>query len=436
MLNLPASISPSVMTTSSFPKEYSVSEISHNIKNTLEQTFQRIRIRGEISGSKLHTSGHLYFALKDTQAVLDAVCWRTMLGSLSFRPEDGMEVIGTGRVTTFAGRSKYQFVVQSLEIAGEGALLKTLEDRRKRLAAEGLFALERKKKLPFLPRIIGIVTSATGAVIRDILHRLQDRFPTTVILWPVLVQGEGAAEQIASAIQGFNSLDPSGSIARPDLLIVARGGGSLEDLWAFNEEIVVRAAAASNIPLISAVGHETDTTLIDYASDLRAPTPTAAAECAVPVRSDLYQKLGVLENRSYLALSRLHENCIQLCDEQGRRLEHLKSMFFIKLLQRIQTLALRLKHPKEQITLSHYQLTNLKDRLSLAGMRWIRDQNARLQQNSVLLESVSYQNTLRRGFCAVKNNRQELISSVQEAHLSKTLTIEFFDGQIITQSQD
>ena len=262
-------------------------------------------MRGEISGFKRHGSGHCYFALKDAEAVLDAVCWRMTAMRLGFKPEDGMEVVCTGRLTTFPGRSKYQLVIDTIELAGVGALLKMLEERRKRLAAEGLFAAERKKKLPFLPEVIGIVTSPTGAVIRDILHRLADRFPRRVLIWPVAVQGEGAAAQIAAAIAGFNRLPADGPVPRPDLIIVARGGGSLEDLMAFNEEIVVRAAAASAIPLISAVGHETDTTLIDHASDRRAPTPTAAAEMAVPVRLDLLAELAGKSARLSGGLARL-----------------------------------------------------------------------------------------------------------------------------------
>ncbi|MDA0704221.1 MAG: exodeoxyribonuclease VII large subunit, partial [Proteobacteria bacterium] len=258
--------------------EFTVSEISGALKRTLEDQFAHVRIRGEISGFKRAASGHLYFALKDDKAVIDSVCWRGTAGNLSLSPEDGMEVIVTGRVTTYPARSRYQVVVESIELAGEGALLKLLEDRRRRLGEEGLFDPECKRPLPYLPEVIGVVTSPTGAVIRDILHRLADRFPRHVIVWPVLVQGEGSAEQIAAAIRGFNALVPGGPVPRPDLLIVARGGGSLEDLWSFNEEVVVRAAAASEIPLISAVGHETDTTLIDFASDRRAPTPTAAAE--------------------------------------------------------------------------------------------------------------------------------------------------------------
>ena len=272
-------------------REYTVSELSFALKRSIEDNFAFVRVRGEISGFKRHGSGHCYLALKDAEAVLDAVVWRATALRLGLLPEDGMEVVCTGRLTTYPGRSKYQLVVETIELAGVGALLKLLEERRQRLAAEGLFAADRKKKTPFLPELIGIVTSPSGAVIRDILHRLGDRFPRRVLLWPVAVQGEGAAAQVAAAIDGFNSL-PRGGVPRPDLLIVARGGGSLEDLMPFNEEIVVRAAALSAIPLISAVGHETDTTLIDHASDLRAPTPSAAAEMAVPVRLDLLAELA------------------------------------------------------------------------------------------------------------------------------------------------
>src|SRR4029079_17682248 len=277
----------------------SVSELSGALKRAIETAFGQVRVRGEISGFKRHSSGHCYFTLKDENACIDAVIWRTSAGALAFRPEDGAEVIATGRLTTYPGRSKYQIVVDRMELAGEGALLALLEKRRKALAAEGLLAPERKRKLPFLPRGIGVVTSPTGAVIRDILHRLEERCPTHVIVWPVPVQGEGAAEKIAAAIRAFASFEP-----RPDLLIVARGGGSIEDLWAFNEEEVVRAAADSPIPLISAVGHETDTTLIDHAADRRAPTPTAAAEIAVPVRGELLAQLGELTHRAQHCLLR------------------------------------------------------------------------------------------------------------------------------------
>lgn len=255
--------------------EFSVSELSGSIKRTVETAFEQVRVRGEISGYRgPHSSGHAYFSLKDDRARIDAVIWKGTFSRLKFRPEEGMEVIATGKVTTFPGSSKYQIVIESLEPAGAGALMALLEDRRRRLAAEGLFDAERKRRLPFMPRVIGVVTSPTGAVIRDILHRISDRFPVHVVVWPVKVQGEGSGEEVANAIRGFNALQPGSEIARPDVLIVARGGGSLEDLWSFNDEIVVRAAAESKIPLISAVGHETDTTLIDYAADVRAPTPT------------------------------------------------------------------------------------------------------------------------------------------------------------------
>src|SRR5689334_12966035 len=292
-----------------------VSELSGALKRTIENAFGQVRVRGEISGFKRHSSGHCYFSLKDESACMDAVIWRTSAGALAFKPEDGAEVIATGKLTTYPGRSKYQIVVDRMELAGEGALLALLERRRKALAAEGLFDIGRKRRLPFLPQVIGVVTSPTGAVIRDILHRLQDRCPTRVILWPVAVQGEGAAAQIAEAIRGFPSLQP-----KPDLLIVARGGGSIEDLWPFNEEEVVRAAAESPIPLISAVGHETDTTLIDHAADLRAPTPTAAAEMAVPVRAELFAQLAELAHRVQHCLARRADRCSERFGEVAGRL--------------------------------------------------------------------------------------------------------------------
>src|SRR3569623_1269291 len=269
--------------------EFTVSELAQAVKRTVEDEFQYVRVRGEISGFRgVHSSGHAYFTLKDDQATIDAVVWKTTWPRLRFKPEEGMEIIATGRLTTFPRSSKYQIVIEQIEPAGAGALMALLEERRKKLAAEGLFAADRKKKLPYLPRVIGIVTSPTGAVIRDILHRLDDRFPSHVIVWPVRVQGESAAAEGAHAAAGFNALpETGGPVPRPDLLIVARGGGSIEDLWSFNEEIVVRVVAASRIPVISGVGHETDTTLVDYAADHRAPTPSAAAEAAVPVRSEL-----------------------------------------------------------------------------------------------------------------------------------------------------
>src|SRR6201991_3821543 len=271
--------------------EITVSELSQAIKRTLEGSFERVRVRGEISGFKRAASGHMYMMLKDEGAAMKAVCWRMSAGRLGLQPEDGMEVVATGRITSYAERSEYQLVIDRLELAGLGALLKMLEDRKKKLAAEGLFDAARKRPLPLLPEVIGVVTSPSGAVIRDILHRLADRFPRHVLIWPVLVQGEGAAQQVANAIRGFNALQHGGKVPRPDVLIVARGGGSLEDLMAFNEEVVVRAVANCRIPLISAVGHETDTTLIDFASDRRPPTPSAPAEMAVRGRGELLNEM-------------------------------------------------------------------------------------------------------------------------------------------------
>jgi exodeoxyribonuclease VII large subunit len=289
--------------------EFSVSEIAQAVKRTVEDGFGHVRVRGEISGFRgQHASGHCYFTLKDDSASIDAVVWKGSYPRLAFKPQEGLEVIATGRLTTFPRSSKYQIVIENIEPAGAGALMALLEERRKMLAAEGLFARERKRPLPYLPEIIGIVTSPTGAVIRDILHRLDDRFPRHVIVWPVRVQGETSAAEVAAAIAGFNALVPGGAIARPDLLIVARGGGSIEDLWGFNEEIVVRAVAASTIPVISAVGHETDTTLIDYVADMRAPTPTAAAEAAVPVRSELIAYVDDQGMRQRQAARRLAAN--------------------------------------------------------------------------------------------------------------------------------
>ncbi|WP_274426292.1 exodeoxyribonuclease VII large subunit [Chelativorans sp. YIM 93263] len=283
--------------------EFSVSEISLAVKRTVEDAFGRVRIRGEVSGYRgPHASGHCYFALKDERARIEAVIWRGTYSKLKFPPQEGLEIIATGRVTTYPGSSKYQLVIDTIEPAGAGALMALLEERKRKLAAEGLFADERKKPLPFMPRVIGVVTSPTGAVIRDIIHRITDRFPVHVVVWPVRVQGETTGEEVAAAVSGFNAL-PEG-IARPDVLVVARGGGSLEDLWGFNDEVVVRAVADSRIPVISAVGHETDWTLIDLAADRRAPTPTGAAEMAVPVKAELEANLARLSARLKAAVSR------------------------------------------------------------------------------------------------------------------------------------
>lgn len=296
--------------------EFSVSEISGAVKRVIEGEFARVRVRGEVGRVVLARTGHMYFDLKDDRAVLAAVSWKGQVARLSVRPEEGMEVVATGRLTTFPGQSKYQMIVDEIAPAGMGALMAMLEKRKAALAAEGLFAPERKKALPFLPEVIGVVTSPQGAVIRDILHRLRDRFPRKVLIWPVAVQGASCAEEVARAIRGFNALPAGGKLPRPDLLIVARGGGSIEDLWGFNEEAVVRAAAASDIPLISAVGHETDTTLIDFAADRRAPTPTAAAEMAVPVRMEL---LATVEGQG----ARLARAITQGVGQRGQRLRDL-----------------------------------------------------------------------------------------------------------------
>lgn len=301
---LSSDVPPSAVLTGNQP-EWSVGDLAAALKQTLEERFGHVRLRGEISGFRgVHGSGHAYFSLKDGQARIDAVVWKGVYGRLRQKPQEGLEVVATGRITTFAGKSSYQIVIDSLEPAGLGAWMALLEERRKMLAAEGLFLPEHRKPIPFLPQIVGVVTSPTGAVIRDILHRLQDRFPRPVLVWPVRVQGDGAAEEVAAAIRGFNALPMGGPIPRPDLLIVARGGGSIEDLWAFNEECVVRAAFESVIPLISAVGHETDTTLIDHVADRRAPTPTGAAEMAVPVRADLVATVAELAARGGGAIRR------------------------------------------------------------------------------------------------------------------------------------
>lgn len=287
--------------------EYSVSELSGALKSTIEDNFSLVRVRGELGRVVRAGSGHMYLDLKDARAVINGVIWKGMAERLKIEPEQGMEVIATGRMTTFAGQSRYQIIINSLEPAGVGALMALYEKRKKQLESEGLFAQDRKRPLPYLPRVIGVVTSPTGAVIRDILHRLRERFPTHVLIWPTLVQGRDAEKQIIAAIEGFNQLTPDGDVPRPDVVIVARGGGSLEDLWCFNEEGVARAAAASEIALISAVGHETDTTLIDYVADQRAPTPTAAAEIATPVRAELHSELLNKERRLVDAHARIRE---------------------------------------------------------------------------------------------------------------------------------
>ena len=436
--------------------EYSVSEISGALKRTVEETFALVRVKGEISGFKRHSSGHLYFALKDADAVLDAVCWRGQAQRLGIAPEDGMEVVATGRLTTYPGRSKDQMVVERMELAGQGALLKLLEDRRCKLAAEGLFDAARKRPIPFLPRTIGIVTSPTGAVIRDILHRLADRFPSHVLLWPVAVQGDGAAAQVAAAIAGFNRLPPGGPVPRPDLLIVARGGGSVEDLWAFNEEAVVRAAAASEIPLISAVGHETDTTLIDHAADLRAPTPTAAAEKAVPVRAELIAQVADCRARLVTALTRglderrlrveavaralpnprrVIEDCLLRLDDRAERLR----LALPNLLNRhdgeLKRVSARLTHALDKaraaeaarLERDRLLLSQAATRLPEALARAVDTQTRRLETQGKLLESYSYRKVLERGYAVVRDAAGHLAGAA-DAVPGTVWRVEFGDG--------
>ena len=435
--------------------EFSVGDLARALKRTVEDAYGYVRVRGEISQPKRHSSGHLYLRLKDDSAVIEAVCWRPTVAKLGITPEEGMEVVVTGRVTTYPGRSQYQLIIESMELAGEGALLKMLEERKRRLAAEGLFAPERKKKLPFLPQVIGVITSPTGAVIRDILHRLADRFPRHVLLWPVAVQGEQAAAQVAAAIAGFNALPPSGPVPRPDLIIVARGGGSLEDLMAFNEEVVVRAAAASVIPLISAVGHETDTTLIDFASDLRAPTPTAAAELAVPVRAELLAQLLDLERRQLRGLARgvverrnrldglarglgdprmLINERAQRLDERGERLTLAISSLAERGRTRLERLAASIRHPREQLAEAHARLAAEARALpaALRAAARLDERRVRLAGLGQLLESYSYKGVLARGFALVSDPARHPLTSAAEAASSSTLTLTFHDGEVTT----
>ena len=356
--------------------ELTVSELSAALRRTVEDAYGYVRVRGEVSGFRgAHSSGHAYFALKDEGARIEAVIWKSVFGRMRIKPEEGLEVIATGRLTTYPGRSTYQIVIESLEPSGIGALMALLEERKRKLSAEGLFDDARKQLLPFLPSVIGVVTSPTGAVIRDILHRLTERFPRRVMVWPVRVQGDGSAEQVAAAIHGFNALPVAGPIPRPDLLIVARGGGSLEDLWSFNDELVVRAAAASVIPLISAVGHETDITLIDFAADRRAPTPTAAAEMAVPVRCELVADIDALGRRSRIGWSRSLE---------GRRTELracIRAWPAADVLlgvprQRVDAAAERLPRALKanaQIHLTHYSRTAVRLTPHMLRTRLVRD---------------------------------------------------------------
>ncbi len=409
----------------------SVSELSLALKRTVEDRFGHVRVRGEISGFKRAASGHIYFCLKDDNARLDAVMWKGGAARLPFAPEDGLEVVATGKLTTYAGRSNYQIVVDSLEVAGEGAMMLLFEKLKARLAAEGLFAPERKKKLPALPRVIGVVTSPTGAVIRDILHRLADRFPTHVIIWPVLVQGEGSAAQIARAVNGFSAMPQDGPATRPDLVIVARGGGSIEDLWAFNDEAVVRAVANCTIPIISAVGHETDTTLCDFAADLRAPTPTAAAEIAVPVRSDLLQRVGQLGLRIANILRKRVDLAAERLEAQRRLMPRLSDLAAPHQL-RTDDLAERLRQSlrsrvgKAEIAYSGPAMM-LHPRLLT---RRVEQGQQRLDALTRLVGSLHPEAPLKRGFARVTDADGKTIMSRAAAVKAGDVTLRFVDGEV------
>lgn len=454
--------------------EYSVSELAGAVKRVIEDGFGFVRVKGELGRVTRAPSGHLYLDLKDENATISGVVWKGNAQRLRISPEQGMEVVATGKLTTFPGQSKYQIVIDSLEPAGVGALMAILEERKKKLAAEGLFDAARKRPIPFLPDVIGVVTSPSGAVIRDILHRLRERFPRHVIVWPTLVQGKGAELQIAAAIEGFNALPEGGDIPRPDVLIVARGGGSLEDLWCFNEEIVVRAAAASRIPLISAVGHETDTTLIDYASDLRAPTPTAAAEKAAPMRSELLAEVLNKQRRMMTAESRrLDERRLRLVsaarglgrpeDATGalaQKLDFISSRLASALRSRSDAAqtkflrigggfgmrTLRLGFERKRLTLAGFSkrlggerleqkasdhgraLRRDAARLSAAGARMLNRPSERLAAASGLLRSLSYQGVLDRGFALVKLADGKVARRAADLPASGDVSLSFADG--------
>ncbi len=461
--------------------EYAVSEISGAVKKTLEGAFGRIRVRGEVGRVFVARSGHIYFDVKDDRNVLASVCWKGNVARLTQRPEEGMEVVATGRLTTFGSQSKYQLTVEEVEPAGEGALMAMLEKRKRQLAAEGLFDEARKRPLPFLPGVIGVVTSPSGAVIRDILHRLGERFPRHVLVWPVAVQGKECAPQVAHAIAGFNALAPGGPVPRPDLLIVARGGGSIEDLWGFNEEAVARAAATSEIPLISAVGHETDTTLIDYVSDWRAPTPTAAAERAVPVRLDLIAHVDGLGARLAGGLSRgldrrserlrdlaralpsptqMLAGPRQRLDASAMRLpralrgavqRHQVRLAQIAAALRPQAMQQRLRTEAGRLTklearlapvlvaravaARHRELDRLGERLDGAFRRKTEARRAQVDGFERLLQSLSYVGTLERGYAVVRDGTGAVVTGLSSAQAAAALEIQFADGRLDVTSQ-
>jgi exodeoxyribonuclease VII large subunit len=434
--------------------EYTVSELAFALRKTVEEAYGLVRLRGEISGFKgQHTSGHCYFTLKDEGAAIEAVIWRSTFQRLKFKPEAGLEVIVKGRVTTYPDRSKYQIVIDELEPAGAGALMALLEQRKKMLAAEGLFQEARKKKLPYLPRIVGVVTSPTGAVIRDILHRLEDRFPCHVLVWPVRVQGETCAIEVSAAIIGFNGLNDLGPVPRPDLIIVARGGGSLEELWGFNDESVARAAAASAIPLISAVGHETDWTIIDLVADFRAPTPTAAAERAVPVRADLLITVTQHGLRVATSLRRRIEGERHRFAGLSRGLPRKANILDLPR-QRFDGAAARLPRALLANARAHRSwlersATRLRPHMVARAARSGRDRligldrsrarsveallgrlGAKLEGQAKLLQTLGYQNVLARGFALVRSADGAMLRRAAEVKPSAALDIEFADGHL------
>jgi exodeoxyribonuclease VII large subunit len=429
--------------------EYSVSEIANALKRTLEDTFGHVRVRGEISGFKgPSASGHCYFAIKDETAKIDAVIWRGNFARLRARMQEGLEVVATGKITSYPMKSNYQIVIDSLEPAGVGALMALLEERKKKLAVEGLFDPARKRPIPYLPKVIGVVTSPTGAVIRDILHRLNDRFPREVLVWPVRVQGESCAAEVAAAVAGFNAM-----ARKPDVIIVARGGGSLEDLWGFNEEAVVRAVAASAIPVISAVGHETDTTLIDFAADLRAPTPTAAAEMAVPVKAKLVADVTSLHARLQGGLRRVMDERATRVKSAARALPRPDELLALAR-QRFDSAAGRLVQALKSNTREHAgRLARVSPRLSLSPIRTmiagerrslelsgrraaqalsriVAFQRQRFDGVSKLADSLSYKSVLKRGFALVRDEKGRPVHYAADIRQWQALTLEFGDGDV------
>ena len=433
--------------------EFSVSELSAALKRTVEDTYGHVRVRGELGRVSRPGSGHVYLDLKDDKAVIAGVMWKGVAQRLSIQPEQGLEVVVTGKLTTYPGQSKYQIVIEAMEPAGVGALMALLEERKKKLAAEGLFDEDRKKALPYLPGVIGVVTSPTGAVIRDILHRLGDRFPTRVVVWPVRVQGEKCPGEVAAGIRGFNALEPGGDIPRPDLLIVARGGGSLEDLWGFNEEVVARAAAESDIPLISAVGHETDWTLIDYVSDERAPTPTAAAERAVPVRADLIATVDDLGARQARGLWRRLEEAKTALRGAARGLPRLTDLLALPR-QRFDMAAGRLglalkastqvararlgetgarltpQPLKLQLERFRAEVVKLSGRAQGALTRGIETKTVALATQAKLLSSLGYREVLSRGYALVLGTDGAPIRAAADTEPGLAVTLDFHDGRV------